>query len=541
MSTESQSVRKVPALLRNYLSLVGAAIAAASLTSILLLFLIDFTSGSNNPYLGIFAYVLFPGILVFSLVIILAGMLLERRRRRRLTHSDEPPLPRLDLNDPRSRRSFLVFLSLTFLFICLSAFGSYRAYDFTESVEFCGKTCHTVMKPEFVAYQASPHARIRCVECHVGPGPGGYISSKVTGAYQLYAVAFNKYPRPISAPVHHMPAASFTCEKCHWPERFYGDELKVFNHYGYDEKNTLSRTRMLINVGGGSPDAGPFTGIHWHMNLANKITFIAADEERQNIPWIRAQDAQGNVTEYVARDAHLTPGDLAKAPKRRMDCMDCHNRPAHIYVSPDEAVDQAFEAGKLSTSLPYLKQQAVGFLSRSYDSNGAALSSIASGLDSFYRTNYADIYAQNGDSIKGAIAEVKRIYGTYFFPEMKADWKSHPNNLGHYYFQGCFRCHDGQHVSSAGKVIRNDCNICHTTLDQSAGAGGTAVAAQGGVFKHPVELGNLAGLRCTVCHKGDRGFQHPIFLGDLSGFKCVDCHGSKIWSGNGQASARAPD
>jgi len=202
-------------LFRNLISFVGAAIMFASLTSILFLFVIELTGSTTNPYLGIFTYIIFPAILVFGIILVLIGLLWERRRRRKLTPAEMAAFPVLDLNDPRRRRSFLTFAGLTFIFLFMSAFGSYRAFEYSESVAFCGQTCHTVMKPEFVAYQASPHARVRCVECHVGGGAEWYVRSKLTGAYQLYSVAFNRYPRPIKTPVHNLRPADETCAQCH--------------------------------------------------------------------------------------------------------------------------------------------------------------------------------------------------------------------------------------------------------------------------------------------------------------------------------------
>ena len=522
MSEEMEEARKVPGLYKNYISLIGASIVVACLASILLLILVDITGANDNPYLGILTYIILPGGLIFGLVIFFAGMLLERRRRRKLSPSEIAAYPIIDLNDPRRRRNFMAFLVASFLFIFMSAFGSYRAYEYSESVAFCGKTCHTVMRPEFTAFQSSPHARLRCVDCHVGGGAEWYVRSKITGAYQLYSVTFHKYPKPITSPVHNMRPANETCAQCHWPEKFYGDQLRVFNHYSYDENNTPTQARLLIHVGGGSPSAGPVTGIHWHMNLGNEITYMASDEQRQVIPSVRVRDRQGNVTEYRATGAQLTPTQIAAAPKRRMDCIDCHNRPTHIYVPPNRAVDDSLAAGKLDQSLPFIKRQAVEVLQKPYSTTEEALSSIASGLDSFYRTNYPEVYSNQSPSVKGAIAEVQRIYQTYFFPEMRTDWQTHPNNIGHYYSQGCFRCHDGQHVSQTGQVIRNDCNICHTVLDQTNA--GAPVAVQNGSYQHPVELGDLATLKCTVCHKGAGTFQHPLNLGDISEFKCSECH-----------------
>jgi hypothetical protein len=188
------------------------------------------------------------------------------------------------------------------------------------------------------------------------------------------------------------------------------------------------------------------------------------------------------------------------------------------------AVDNSFAAGKLDASLPYLKRQAIEVLTKPYATNDEALGSIASNMDQFYRANYVDVYGQKGDSIKGAISEVQRIYQTYFFPEMKTNWQTHPNNIGHFYSQGCFRCHDGEHRSNTGKVISNDCNTCHTVLDQIAAV---TPDAQPRGFRHPVALGDLAELKCTVCHKSPGPFVHPVKLGDISSFQCADCHTGK--------------
>ena len=355
------------------------------------------------------------------------------------------PFPIIDLNDPRRRRSLLTMTATIFVFLFVSAFGSYRAYEFTDSVTFCGQLCHTVMKPEFVAYNASPHARVRCVECHVGGGAEWYVRSKLNGMHQLYAVTFHTYNKPIQTPIHNMRPADETCAKCHWPEKFHGEELKVFNHYGYDENNSFSQARMMINVGGGSSSGGPTGGIHWHMNVANEVTYISTDEKRQNIPWVRLKDGSGNVVEYMTRDAGLTSQAIEQASKRRMDCIDCHNRPTHIYLSPNEAMDRSLSAAKIDVSLPFIKAKAVEVLNGAYETNDQALAAISTGLTDFYRSNYADIYQQRRPAIDSAIVEVQRIYQTYFFPEMKTDWRAHLNNIGHYNAQGCFRCHDGQH------------------------------------------------------------------------------------------------
>jgi len=512
-----------PSLFRNYISYGGIAIAAAALTSILLLILIELTRGIDNPYADLVVFIFIPSILIFGLFVALMGALWERRRRKNLSPDQIGVLPIIDLNDPRRRRSLIVLSVLAFLFLFMSAFGSYRAFEYTESVSFCGEACHSVMKPEFVSYKASPHAQIRCVECHVGSGAEAYVKAKFNGMNQLYGVITGHFNRPIHTPVTPpMRSATETCQKCHWAQKYHGEVIKVFNHYGFDEQNSLNQTRMLIKVGGGDPATGPANGIHWHMNIANEVSFVSTDDRRQVIPYVRFKDPNGNVTEYTTRNAEITPQQIAQAPKRIMDCIDCHSRPAHIYLSPNAAIDRAFDAGRLDVTLPFLKAQGAETLSKPYSTEDEARKTIASDIDNYYRTNHADLYSTKADSIRAAAAELQQIYSTYFFPEMKTDWSSHFDNIGHYNAQGCFRCHDGQHFSPEGKVIRNDCNICHTTIDQTFK--GQTIRSETGEFRHPVTLGDKNTWQCAACHKGDRAFKHPLNLGDISKFQCVECH-----------------
>ncbi|MGB7208515.1 MAG: NapC/NirT family cytochrome c [Pyrinomonadaceae bacterium] len=521
--SEKPPTQKPPSLLRNYVSFAGFAIVAASLTSIVLLILIEVTgSAGDNPYSDLITFILFPSILLFGLFIVLVGALIERRRRRTRSAAEIAAYPILDLNDPRRRRAFLVFLSLSFAFLFMSAFGGYRAYEYTESVTFCGQACHTVMRPEFIAYNASPHARVRCVECHVGGGPDAYVRAKFSGMRQLYGVVSGDFSRPIHTPVANMRPANETCAKCHWPEKFHGEKLKVFNHFGFDEKNSLSQTKLLVNVGGGSASGGAVGGIHWHMNVANEITYVATDDKRQDIPWVRMKSADGSVVEYTVKNSGLSAPQIENAPKRVMNCIDCHNRPTHIFLSPNNAVDQSLMAGILNVELPFIKSKAVETLSRQYATTEEAVASIKSDLDGYYRTTYPALYSEKRGSIDAAVTEVQRLYQTYFFPEMKTDWQSHSNNIGHFNTEGCFRCHDGQHFSPEGKVIRNECNVCHVTVGQTFL--GKPVEIKDGKFQHPLNLGDRGTWQCAACHKGDRSFKHPLNLGDISKFQCADCH-----------------
>ena len=484
---------------RNPIGLLGLALTAVSLGNILFLFLIDFTSERSSPYIGILAYMVMPAFLILGLLLIGYGYWKERRKK--LTGEEKLLYPRIDLNDPNQRSTVAFFGTFLVVFVMLSAVGSYKAYEFTDSVQFCGQLCHSVMNPEFTAYQLSPHARVACVECHVGAGATWYVKSKLSGARQVFATAFKSYPRPIPTPVQNLRPAAQTCEECHWPRKFYGAQMKVFNHYSSDEKNTPRQVRMLIKTGGGDPATGAPEGIHWHMNIANEITYVAADEKRQVIPYIHVKDMQGRVTEYFAKDSTLTKDQIASASRRRMDCVDCHNRPTHIYVPPDQAVDQSLTAHRIDSSLPFIKQQAVAALTGTYDTTDIAVAGIAKSMRSFYESKYPDITKSKELELRNAIDEVQNIYRRTTFPEMRLNWQTHPNNIGHFYSNGCFRCHDGQHVSADGKIVPKECDTCHTLLGQQEGEV-KLISAEGGKFQHPVDLGDLTQVNCSDCHTG---------------------------------------
>lgn len=495
-------VSKGRSLARNVISAAGAVIALISLANILFLVVADAT-GAHNPYVGILAYAVVPAFFVGGILLFLLGMAIERRRRRKFSPEEIAAFPEIDLNQARVRRMFVVTTIGVFVFVVVSLLGSYQAYQYTDTDQFCGLVCHTVMKPEYTAYKQSPHARVGCVECHVGAGAGWYVRSKLSGAYQLYSVAFKKYPRPIQSPVANLRPARETCEHCHWPEKFFGAQLKVFTHYQYDEQNTSRQTRMLIKTGGGSPATGLAAGIHWHMFNENEIQYVASDRQRQKIEYVRSRNRRtGEVEEFWAKDSKLTKAQIAAAPMRSMDCIDCHNRPTHIYVPPDRSVDRALLAGTIDKTLPYIKAQAVDAISKDYNTTPEALAAIEKSLRAFYSTKYASVYASKRKEIDGAIVAAKDIFSKTRFPEMRVDWRTHPDNIGHFYYVGCFRCHDDQHVAAkGGKSITKDCHACHDVLSEEAG-GSVMFSEPKNEFQHPVDLGDLRALTCADCHTG---------------------------------------
>lgn len=489
-------------LSQNPISLLGIAVAIVALANIFFLFLIDLIAERPSPYVGILGYMIMPGFLIAGFALIGIGVWRERKRKVQET-SEIGRYPRIDFNDPNQRSLAAFFVSFVAVFVLLSAVGSYKAYEYTDSVQFCGQLCHSVMNPEFTAYRLSPHARVACVECHVGAGATWYVKSKLSGARQVFATAFKSYPRPIPTPVHNLRPAQETCEGCHWPKKFWGAQMKVFTHYANDEKNTPRQIRMLIRVGGGDPATGAPEGIHWHMNIANQIDYVATDDKRQVIPYIHVKDMQGRITEYYAKDA-ASNKQLATAPRHHMDCVDCHNRPTHIYVPPDAAVDQSLLAKRIDVSLPFIKQQAVTSLTADYKTDAEADQGIAKSIQQFYEGKYPDLVKTKSLEIRTAVDEVQKIYHNTTFPEMKLNWQTHPNNIGHFYYSGCFRCHDGQHASADGKVIPKDCDTCHTVLSQQEGDT-RLMSAEMGKFQHPVDLGDLTQVSCTDCHTGGVG------------------------------------
>ncbi len=489
--------RLVPKSFFNPVSFVGAAIAAISFGLILFLFLLEAFAGHQKPYMGIIAFVILPGLLIIGLAIAVVGMVFERKR----VHVSEDRFPRIDLNNPHHRSMFGFFSGLTIILLLFSAFGSYQAYEFTESVQFCGEICHSVMKPEYTAYLFSPHARVSCAQCHVGSGADWYVKSKLSGAYQVYSVLFNKYSRPIETPVRSLRPAQQTCEQCHWPKHFFAEKQVVKNYFLSDEKNTEWWISLLMKIGGGNNESGPTSGIHWHMNISNQINYVATDSQRQVIPWVQSKRSDGTVITYTLSDGSVTDEQLKSGEMRKMDCIDCHNRPTHIYRPPNESINEAMTLGWINPRIPSIKATALEALVRPFATEEGAMDSI--GI--FVREQYAQRYPEASRTMKAdidtAIERLKKIYSRNFFPEMRVSWKHYPNNIGHLYYPGCFRCHDGKHVGDNGKILSRDCNACHVILAQKLDRERLHLSLEGIEYRHPVDIGDAwKQMDCSDCH-----------------------------------------
>jgi hypothetical protein len=490
-------IRKTAGYAWNLISLVGMILAVTATGLIIAFLSFEMITGVEKPYLGLMTYFLFPGMLIFGLLLVPFGAYRVRKHRRLHSDEDIPPYPRLDLNDPHRRHLFVFFIIASILFVLIVSIASLKGYEFTEATTFCGELCHVVMEPEHTAWGNSPHAKVKCVECHVGPGAAWYVKAKLSGMRQLYAVLFHTYPETIETPIENLRPARDTCEHCHWPEKFYAGRQKVFYHYAPNEQNTPREINMLIKIGG-TPKTPHAMGIHWH--IGSEVSYISTDKKRINIPYIQVKEKDGKITEYMSTEKPLTKEEIAKSTKRLMDCTDCHNRPTHIYRSPGQEMDENFVSGNIDPSLPYIKKVAVDILTKPYKTSEEAKAAIDKEIQEYYSKNYPEVAKNKAGSIKKAIVQVQEIYGRNFFPKMKVSWNTYPNHIGHFYTPGCFRCHDGKHKSTTtGKIISKDCNLCHTVLGQiqeNIPAGKKVTE-----FVHPVDIGDeIMKTNCSECH-----------------------------------------
>lgn len=454
-----------------------------------------------------------------------------KKLRRRL------PVVKIDLNQPSHRRKLGLGIAGFLLLGVIIVISGVKTYEYTESAEFCGQTCH-VMKPQFVRYEESPHANVDCAMCHIGPGASFFIKSKIDGLRQVYAVMTDSYSRPIKSPVHDLRPARETCEECHAPTMFKDNIIKIVKHFDNDEENTPIQSTFILKMGGWQREGGVSEGIHWH--ISNPVYYIAADDQRQVILWIGMEQEDGSFKEFYARDmlnmawSSFVEEARAEGKVREMDCIDCHNRTAHFVPPPESIVDKSIEAGRISRDLPYIRAKAVKLLNNDYSSDAEAFAAIDALRDYYLRVrnqntaegeDLSSTYVNSSEleaKVNASLREIKRLYSETHFPEMQLNWKTNPNNARHNPFPGCFRCHDGKHVSldKSGNEIETisvKCNLCHTVPIVGWGTDMLVEA--------PVIIGQIpeshADFRWTIEHRDVQDAQKE---------GCYDCHGQRFCS-----------
>jgi nitrate/TMAO reductase-like tetraheme cytochrome c subunit len=484
--------------------MIGATIALLNIVFIILLLIVTFIFDVGSSYIGLFIYIVLPIFLVAGLLLIPIGMWLTKRRLKRLEKSkDELAWPVINFNNQETRNATVIFTIGSLILFIFSAVGSYEAFHYTESVEFCGKLCHSVMEPEYVAYQGSSHERVSCVQCHVGSGADWYVKSKLSGLYQVYSVIMNKYPRPIPTPVRNLRPAQQTCEQCHWPEKFYDRKLRIKRSYLADEQNTEWDIHMQMKTSAQHSALGIAEGIHWHINPDVKIEYIAIDEKRGDIPWVKYTNLKtGETTVYEDSRIKINQAQKDSLETRTMDCLDCHNRPSHDYQVPQNFIDKYIVSGAISKELPDIKSVTMGIFVEDFPTTDSAFTSIKMQINEYYEIMYPELMESKKQEIESAIASIQEGYAKNFFPEMKVNWSEYPNHLGHMETNGCYRCHNDKHTSAKGKIISRDCNLCHDIIAQ----GTTDNMEISNViepleFQHPIDINEAWRVElCAACH-----------------------------------------
>jgi len=447
-------------LTRTATTLAGTILTGVSAALIVLLAVIELIGLGGGLRLQVAAYAILPGVLVLGLILVAIGLWRQSRRARRQERAAGVPhaRPILDLNQAGTRRMLVSALLLGAAVLIILGGAGYRGIEVLDSTPFCSEACHSVMQPEASAHARSPHADVDCVECHIGPGALSFVKAKMNGTMEMIEVFLNNYPRPVPTPVHQLRPARIVCEQCHWPAAFVGDRLVIHTHYGEDAANTPTQTVLLLHVGGQAGKTN--TGIHWHVGSGVRIRYLA-DPSRKSIYSVELTTPDG--AQKTFKNDAVPPVD---AEWRAMDCMDCHNRPTHIFRTPAQVIDVALRDGTIDTSLPFVKREALRVLQTQYATQEQARTGISRDIAAFYSGNYPDVAANRAAAVTDAGKVLGDLWCDNVFPQMKVTWDTYANNLGHDQSPGCFRCHDNKHITAKAEKISKKCELCHAVVAQ---------------------------------------------------------------------------
>jgi len=483
--------------LYNPLSLIGGFVFLFNLGLASLLLILQLLARHPRPHADMLIFMILPALSFLGLLLAIIGIVRERRRKR--TGAPERTLPVVDLNDARFRSSVFLLGGVFLLASLAYAFAGYKAYEYSDSDAFCN-LCH-VNRPEYEAHLFSPHARIACSECHVGAGARYFIRAKLNGTVELYKYVFNTYPRPLHTPIRNLRPSHEVCETCHGPKYQIGEKLVSRTVYLADERNTEWTIYLLLKMGAGRIETDRPPRIHWHATVAREIWYATADPKRVTIPWIRVVRFDGTERVYRSSVGKMTDEDLSRAEKRLMDCIDCHNRDGHHFRPPAQSVNAYLQTKLIDPSMPEIKSIAVKVLEAGYVTKQAAMRGIRQQVLDFYRTKHPEEAASKKAAIEGAVGRLQSIYSRNYDPAMKVSWKDFPNNAGHMYSLGCFRCHDGKHVASDGTVLSKDCDTCHLLLTRRIEAKADQAIVTVATNPHPVDVGDsYKEENCSECH-----------------------------------------
>jgi len=461
-------------MLRRYLSFVralsidrlgkaGVVLVTSSAIMFLLFLLGNLTGAITNAYVGLLSFMVLPALFILGLLLIPIGW--YRTRSKTGLGLKELVAQRFGPDElqetPLGAPLFRTLVVMTLINVLILAVASVAGLHFMDQPNFCGTACHKVMNPEWVVYQQSPHSRVACVQCHVGEGAKAHFDAKLNGLRQIWLASLNLYRRPIPTPVHTLRPARETCEKCHWPEKFYGNRLKTIVHYGDDEASTPRYTTLSLKVNSTIEEGG----IHWHVGRDVTVRYASLDDARQEMIWVEVTRPDGSSARYVNRRLGEEP---SAEGIRTMDCVDCHNRATHIYETPVGAVERRIQLGMIDRSLPFIKKTGVAAIAPDYPSAEVARRGIEARVASFYRSHAPAVLAGKAAAIDGAVTALQAAWTRNIHPYMNLGWGAYPSLLGHREAKGCFRCHNREMVDQSGRWIPDDCTLCHSILAMDA-------------------------------------------------------------------------
>jgi hypothetical protein len=455
--------RFVTGLSAHWLSRLGVALTTSTFLAFIFLEALSLLGVFTNAYLGLITYLVFPTLFVVGLILIPIGWRAYVKSTGKtagelLSEQFAPDGIEGGLFGSRLLKTIglLTIINLVFL-----GAASLRTLHFMDEARFCGTACHKVMNPEWVTYQQSPHAHVKCVECHVGEGFQALVDSKINGAYQIISLTFSLYEKPIPTPVKNLRPARETCENCHWPDKFTGNRLKTIVHYGLDRASTPKYTTLNVKIGTG--EEGIAKGSHWHISERNQVRYLAADEKRFTMKWAEVRQPDGEFRRY--RNQVFQGGDDEdSAAIRIMDCVDCHNRATHIYELPEYAIDDRIQRELMHRTLPYAKRAGLSAITKNYRDKATGYGLIAVGTENYYRDNHPGVFQSGTVQLDSMIAVLRNIYHRNIHPGMEITWGSYPNHIAHRKGPGCFRCHNPYMVDDEGYAISDECTLCHSIL-----------------------------------------------------------------------------
>lgn len=398
--------------------------------------------------------------------------------------------------------------------IALAAIGAggIVAWEYSNSDRFCANVCHSVHPEETRSHNTSFHARVQCVECHMGRlSTLQLMALKPTHAKELWGMIVG-YERPLTSST--LRPSRDHCESCHWPPAEHHDSIALKKRYATDPESSETTYRLTLHTGFGTVREKNAKGIHWH--IENDVSFIALDPQRREIPWVQVKDREGKVTTYVdATSPGMSAEIVQKYAPRRMECFDCHNATGHPFPNTEDRVDEAIAAGRIDRAAASAKARAVALIDKA-----AGMTGTPEELGPKFERMIAeaapqgDLKPEQVEAEKKFAAEMKQILLAGSFVHEGLSWKSFPNHAGHKDFPGCFRCHDGKHLNEQGESIRLQCTLCHD-LPQ--------VTREKGEGSVPSTV--MAGLTPPDSHNAPNFMHDHRFEFDDS---CNACHGPKL-------------